>query len=89
MRALRVARCRPRDVRPSRENALRREPLVHFLVLAALLFVAHPTYSTPSAREPIVIERASIDELARRQEELLAWPLSDEERGALVEFGNR
>ncbi len=66
-------------------NALRREPLVHFLALAALLFVAYHLL-TPSAREPIVIERASIDELARRQEELLARPLSDEERRALVEF---
>ena len=48
-------------------NALRREPLVHFLALAALLFVAYHLL-TPSARELIVIERASIDELARRQE---------------------
>ncbi len=65
-------------------NALRREPLVHFLAFAALLFVAYHLL-TPSAREPIVIERASIDELARRQEELLARPLTDEERRALVE----
>jgi hypothetical protein len=65
-------------------NALRREPLFHFLALAALLFVAYHLL-TPSARESIVIERASIDDLARRQEELLARPLSDEERRALVE----
>jgi hypothetical protein len=65
-------------------NAFRREPLVHFLALAALLFGAYHLL-TPSARESIVIERASIDELARRQEELLARPLNDEERRALVE----
>ena len=65
-------------------NALRREPLVHFLTLAALLFVAYHLL-TPSARESIVIERASIDELGRRQEQLLGRPLSDDERRALVE----
>jgi hypothetical protein len=65
-------------------NALRREPLVHFLALAALLFVAYQLL-TPSAREAIVIERAGIDELERRQEQLLGRPLSDDERRALVE----
>jgi hypothetical protein len=65
-------------------NALRREPLVHFLALAALLFVAYHLL-TPAARESIVIERASIDELERRQEQLLGRPLSDDERRALVE----
>jgi peptidyl-prolyl cis-trans isomerase C len=65
-------------------NALCREPLVHFLALAALLFGAYHLLR-PSARESIVIERASIDELARRQEELLARPLNDEERRALIE----
>ena len=65
-------------------NALRREPLVHFLALAALLFVGYRLL-TPADRESIVIDQPSIDELARRQEELLARPLSDEERRALVE----
>jgi hypothetical protein len=65
-------------------NALRREPLVHFLALAALLFVAYHLL-TPAARESIVIERASIDEVERRQEQLLGRPLSDDERRALVE----
>jgi PPIC-type PPIASE domain len=65
-------------------NALRREPLVHFVVLAALLFVAYDLL-TPSAREPIVIDLASIDELVRQQEELLGRTLSGEERRALVE----
>jgi hypothetical protein len=65
-------------------NALHREPLVHFLALAALLFVAYHLLM-PAAQESIVIERGSIDELARRQEELLARPLTDQERRALVE----
>ena len=69
-------------------NALRREPLVHFLALAALLFVAYHLLR-PSARESIVIDQPSIDGLARRQEELLARPLRDEERRALVEIRHR
>jgi PPIC-type PPIASE domain len=64
-------------------NALRREPLVHFLALAALLFVAYDLL-TPS-RESIVIGKASIDELVRQQEELLARPLTDDERREVVE----
>jgi hypothetical protein len=68
---------------PRLRSALLREPLVHFLVLAALLFVAYHLL-TPAARESIVIERASIDELVRQQEELLARPLGDEERRAVV-----
>jgi PPIC-type PPIASE domain len=60
-------------------NALRREPLVYFLAIAALLFVAYDLLA-PSARESIVIGKASIDELVRQQEELLARPLTDDER---------
>jgi hypothetical protein len=65
-------------------NALRREPLVHFLALAALLFVAYDLL-TPAEPRSIVIERASVDALARQQEELLGRPLSEDERRALVE----
>jgi hypothetical protein len=64
-------------------SALLREPLAHFLAFAALLFVAYHLL-TPTARESIVIERASIEELVRQQEELLARPLSDEERRTIV-----
>ena len=64
-------------------NALRREPLAHFLALAALLFVAYRVLA-PSERDRIVIEQASIAELARQQEELLGRPLTDAERGALL-----
>jgi PPIC-type PPIASE domain len=64
-------------------TALRREPLAHFLALAALLFVAYDLL-TPSEQEPIVIEQVSVDELVRQQEELLARPLSDDERRAVL-----
>ena len=65
-------------------NVLRREPLAHFLALAALLFVAYDLL-TPSEQQSIVIDQASIDEVVRQQEELLARPLSDDERRAVVE----
>jgi hypothetical protein len=65
-------------------NALRREPLAHFLALAALLFVGYRLL-TPSEQETIVIDQASIAELGRQQEELLARPLTDDERRAVLE----
>jgi PPIC-type PPIASE domain len=65
-------------------NALRREPLVHFLALAALLFVTYDLLM-PSEQEPLVIERASIDELVAQQASLLGRPLTDEERTVVVE----
>ena len=65
-------------------NVLRREPLVHFLALGALLFAGYHLLM-PSEREAIVIRQGSIDELVRQQEELLARPLSDDERQAVVE----
>lgn len=65
-------------------NALRREPLAHFLALGALLFVVYRVL-TPFEQASIVIERASIDQLVRQQEELLARPLTDDERRAAIE----
>ena len=65
-------------------TALRREPLVHFLLLAALLFVGYDLL-TPSEQQAIVIGRTSIDDLVRQQEELLGRPLSDDERRAVLE----
>lgn len=65
-------------------DALRREPLVHFLALAALLFVAYDLL-TPSEQEPIVIDQARIDELVQQQAGLLGRPLTDEEHKAVVE----
>jgi hypothetical protein len=65
-------------------NALRREPLVHFLALAALLFVAYDRLQ-PSEQEPLVIAQASIDELVGQQATLLGRPLTEEERRAVIE----
>jgi parvulin-like peptidyl-prolyl isomerase len=64
--------------------ALLREPLVHFLVLAALLFVAYALLS-PSGQDTIVVDRAAIDRRVKEQEGLLTRPLSDEERRAVIE----
>jgi hypothetical protein len=63
---------------------LRREPLVHFMLLGALLFAASAL--RPSAGpETIVIDRATIDGLVRQQSEILGRPPSEEERALLVE----
>jgi hypothetical protein len=65
-------------------NALRREPLAHFLALAALLFVGYRLLM-PSEQATIVIDQASIAELVRQQEELLARRLTDDERRSVLE----
>jgi hypothetical protein len=64
-------------------HALWREPLVHFLILAALLFVAYGLLS-PSGRDTIVVDQASIDRVVGEQAALLARPLSEAERDAAV-----
>ena len=64
-------------------GALLREPLVHFLVLAALLFVAYGLLS-PSGRDTIVVERASIDRAVAERAALLARPLTEAERHAAI-----
>jgi PPIC-type PPIASE domain len=60
-----------------------REPLLHFLVLAALLFGAYALIA-PSAKDTIVVDQAAIDRLVKEQEELLARPLSQEERQSAI-----
>jgi PPIC-type PPIASE domain len=65
-------------------NALRREPLVHFLALAALLFVIYDLL-LPSRQEPLVIDRASIDVLVDQQAALLGRPVTEQEREAVIE----
>ena len=64
-------------------EALVREPLVHFLVLAALLFVAYGLLS-PSGLDTIVVERASIDRAVAERAALLARPLTEAERHATI-----
>jgi PPIC-type PPIASE domain len=64
-------------------GALWREPLLHFLILAALLFGAYALFA-PAAKDTIVVDRAAIDRLVKEQEELLARPLSQEERQTAI-----
>ena len=63
---------------------LRREPLVHFVLLGALLFAAARCASRPE-RETIVIDRPTLDALVRQQGEILGRPPSDQERALLVQ----
>jgi hypothetical protein len=63
---------------------LRREPLVHFLLLGALLF-AGSALRQSAERETILIDRATIDALVRQQSEILGRPPSEQERALLVQ----
>lgn len=60
------------------------EPLAHFVVLAALAFALHAVFSGNS-RDTIVVDRATQDYLIGRQEDLLARPLTEEEKQQAVE----
>lgn len=60
------------------------EPLLHFLVLAALLFAAEVVVRAME-RERIVIDRPTIEALAAQQAELAGRPLTAAERTALIE----
>jgi parvulin-like peptidyl-prolyl isomerase len=80
----RAASKRPRGALVRFLGALWREPLLHFLILAALLFGAYALFA-PSAKDTIVVDRATIDRLVREQEELLARPLSQEERRTAIQ----
>jgi PPIC-type PPIASE domain len=66
-------------------GALAREPLVHFLLLAALLFGAYALLA-PAGENRIVVDRAAVDRLVAERETLLLRPLSDEEREAALQF---
>jgi hypothetical protein len=65
-------------------NALRREPLIHFAALAALLFLTYGALK-PSEQEPVVIERATLEQLEEEHAALLGRPLTEEERQSLIE----
>ena len=65
-------------------GALAREPLVHFLILAALLFAAYALLA-PAGENRIVVDRAAVDRLVAEQETLLLRPLSEEEREAALQ----
>ncbi len=61
-----------------------REPLVHFIVLAGILFAANGLWSG-SAREQIVVDRATQDFLMQQQQDLLLRDLTLEEKQAVID----
>jgi hypothetical protein len=66
-----------------RTRALLREPLLHFAVAGALLFLANALWA-PSRSDRIVVSREIEQGLVAEREELLLRPLSGEEREALI-----
>lgn len=66
---------------------LLREPLVHFLVIGALLFALYAAVSgpAPAPRNRIVVEPARIDQLANSFEAVRQRPPTNDELVALVE----
>lgn len=65
-------------------DSIRREPLVHFLGLAALLFVAHAVFLDDD-KEVITIDIATQEFLIKQQEDLLLRLLSVEEKAEAIE----
>lgn len=63
---------------------IRREPLVHFLGLAALLFLANAMFSGDD-REIITFDVATQEYLIQTQQDLLLRPLSDDEKQDIID----
>jgi hypothetical protein len=63
---------------------VRREPLVHFMVLGALLFGADALRRS-AERETIVIDRPAIQAMLDQQAQFLGRPLTEPERQRLVQ----
>lgn len=74
------------DVRPRSDpiSSLRREPLVHFVVLAGMLFLLHALFA-PREREAILVTAPMVDELVARHEEIVGRPLEPAERAAVIQ----
>lgn len=62
---------------------LAREPLLHFLLLAGLLFVAQAIFASDD-RDVIVVDVATQDFLIKQEQDLLLRPLTDDEKDAVV-----
>ncbi len=60
-----------------------REPLLHFLILAGLLFVAQAIFASDD-RDLIVVDMATQDFLIQQEEDLLLRPLTEEEKELVV-----
>lgn len=63
---------------------LRREPLIHFLLIAFLLFVADGLLNG-DRREEIRVDANTLDYLVKQRSEVLMRELSNEERSALLD----
>ncbi len=63
---------------------IRREPLVHFLGLAALLFLANAMFSGDD-REIITFDVATQEYLIQSHQDLLLRPLSDDEKQDIID----
>ena len=61
-----------------------REPLVHFLTIAVLLFVLNAVFSVDD-REVITVDVAAQEFLVQRRQELLLRPMTDEEKTEVVQ----
>ena len=67
-----------------RLKKLLREPLLHFLGLAALLFVANALLSGDQ-RELIIVDLATQEYLLQQQQNLRLSPLSEQEKIDIIE----
>lgn len=63
---------------------MRNEPLVHFILLAGLLFLAQAIWSGDD-REVITVDRATQEFLVKQKQDLLLKPLSEEEKERVIE----
>ena len=65
-------------------NDILKEPLVHFLVLAALLFVLQAVF-TGDTRELISVDADTQEYLFQQRQDLTLQPVSDEEKQQIIE----
>ena len=70
--------------RSSAWDVLKREPLVHFLGVAVLLFIGNAVFSG-DGREAITVDVPTQEYLIQRQQELILRPLTEEEKVQAVE----
>jgi hypothetical protein len=62
---------------------LRREPLVHFLALAALLFLFNYFWSD-TQKEKIIVDQRTVDFLIKQREDLVLRKLTPKQRQDLI-----
>lgn len=75
----------PETPRQSIGQFLRREPLVHFLLGACLLFLLQAVFA-PDTRDRVVISKTTINYLVEQKENLLLRPVTKQERQEIVDL---